>query len=102
MKKIRIFVINNIREMDSKLTLNVDKDLARKAKKYARSRGRSLSDLVESYFKMLTGRPDETEYDLTAKVKSLLGSVKVPGDFDYKADLKDQLSKKYLDDWDIH
>lgn len=88
--------------MDSKLTLNVDKDLARKAKKYARSRGRSLSDLVESYFKALTGRPDETEFDLSAKVKSLLGSVKVPDDFDYQADLKDQLSKKYIDDWHIH
>ena len=84
--------------MDSKLTLNVDKDLARKAKAYARSRGRSLSDLVESYFKILTGKSDATESDLTAKVKSLFGSIRVPEDFDYKADLKDQLSKKYLND----
>ncbi|MDT8402687.1 MAG: DUF6364 family protein [Bacteroidales bacterium] len=84
--------------MDSKLTLNVDKDLARKAKAYARSRGRSLSDLVESYFKILTSKSDATESDLTAKVKSLLGSIRVPEDFDYKADLKDQLSKKYLND----
>ena len=88
--------------MDSKLTLNVDKDLARKAKAYARSRGRSLSDLVESYFKVLTGRPGDSEYELTPKVKSLLGSIKLPDDFDYKADLKDQLSKKYPDDWHIN
>ncbi len=84
--------------MDSKLTLNVDKDLARKAKTYARSRGRSLSDLVESYFKILTSKLDDSEFDLTTKVKSLLGSIKVPEDFDYKADLSDQLSKKYLND----
>ena len=84
--------------MGSKLTLNVDKDLARKAKTYARSRGRSLSDLVESYFKILTSKSDDSEFDLTTKVKSLLGSIKVPGDFDYKADLADQLSKKYLND----
>ncbi len=84
--------------MDSKLTLNVDKDLARKAKIYARSRGRSLSDLVESYFKILTSKTDDAEYDLSTKVKSLLGTIKVPEDFDYKADLQDQLSKKYLND----
>jgi hypothetical protein len=84
--------------MDSKLTLNVDKDLARKAKTYARSRGRSLSDLVESYFKILTSKSDDSEFELTAKVKSLLGSIKVPEDFDYKTDLSDQLSKKYLND----
>ena len=84
--------------MDSKLTLNVDKDLARKAKIYARSRGRSLSDLVESYFKVLTRKTDDAEYDLSTKVKSLPGTVKVPEDFDYKADLQDQLSKKYLND----
>lgn len=84
--------------MDSKLTLNVDKDLARKAKIYARSRGRSLSDLVESYFKILISKSDDAEYDLSTKVKSLLGSIKVPEDFDYKADIQDQLSKKYLND----
>ena len=84
--------------MDSKLTLNVDKDLARKAKTYARSRGRSLSDLVESYFKILTSKSDDAEFNLTTKVKSLLGSIKVPEDFDYKTDLADQLSKKYLND----
>jgi hypothetical protein len=84
--------------MDSKLTLNVDKDLARKAKTYARSRGRSLSDLVESYFKILTSKSDDDEYDLSTKVKTLLGSIKVPEDFDYKANLADQLSKKYLND----
>jgi hypothetical protein len=79
--------------MDSKLTLNIDKDLARKAKAYAKSHGRSLSDLVESYFKILASKSDEAESDLTTKVKSLLGSIKVPEDFDYKADLADQLLK---------
>ncbi len=84
--------------MDSKLTLNVDKDLARKAKTYARSRGRSLSDLVESYFKILTSKSEDTDLDLTTKVKSLLGSIKVPEDFNYKEELADQLSKKFLND----
>jgi hypothetical protein len=84
--------------MDSKLTLNVDKDLARKAKSYARSRGRSLSDLVESYFKILTSKSADNDQDLTLKVKSLMGSIRVPDDFDYKGDLSDQLSNKYMND----
>ncbi|MBL7112706.1 MAG: hypothetical protein ISS19_12285 [Bacteroidales bacterium] len=81
--------------MDSKLTLNVNKELANKAKLYARSRGRSLSDLVENYFKFLTGGTDHSQIDISSNVKSLLGSFKVPAEADYKKDLADQLSKKY-------
>ena len=84
--------------MDSKLTLNVNKDLARKAKIYARSRGRSLSDLVENYFKFLTSTTHQSKDELSPKVKSLLGSFKIPAEFDYKKDLSSQLSKKYLND----
>lgn len=84
--------------MDSKLTLNVDKDLAKKAKSYARSKGRSLSNLVESYFRILTSKSDDIEQVMTHKVKSLMGSIKVPEDFNYKKDLSDQLSNKYQND----
>jgi hypothetical protein len=76
--------------MKSKLTLNVNKELAREAKAYARSRGRSLSDLVESYFKILTSKETDNQDDLTEKVKSLMGSIKVSEDFDYKAELSDK------------
>ncbi len=82
--------------MESKLTLNVNKDLARKAKVYAKNHGRSLSDLVESYFKILTNKATDTEIELTTRVKSLMGSIEVSEDFDYKADLSDQLSRKFL------
>ena len=80
--------------MDSKLTLNIDKDLARKAKVYARNHGRSLSDLVESYFKILTNKATDTENELTTRVKSLLGSIKLTEDFDYKADLSDKIRNR--------
>ncbi|MGB4293813.1 MAG: DUF6364 family protein [Bacteroidales bacterium] len=40
--------------MDSKLTLNVDRKLVRKAKSYVKDKGRSHSGLVETYFKALT------------------------------------------------
>jgi uncharacterized protein DUF6364 len=68
--------------MDSKLTLNIDKELADKAKVYARNNGRSLSDLVENYFKFLTSISGDAEPELTTRVKSLLGSITVPEEVD--------------------
>lgn len=82
--------------MDTKLTLNIDKDVARKAKSYAKSKGRSLSDLIENYLKLLTKNTSIEESELTPRVKSLLGSVNLPDDFDYKKEISDSLAKKYL------
>lgn len=88
---VHIYVI-----MDSKLTLSVNKRLAEKAKQYARSQGRSLSDLVEHYFKVLTSDASDTDLEVSARIKALKGSLKVPADYDYKAELSRELSKKYL------
>jgi hypothetical protein len=82
--------------MDTKLTLNVDSDLVQKAKSYAKGNGRSLSDLVEMYFRALTHKKVVSDKELTPKVKSMLGSFKVPQDFEYKKELSDQLTRKYL------
>ena len=78
------------------MTLSIDKDVARKAKVYARSKGRSLSDLVENYLKLLTKNSDIEDSEFTPRVKSLLGSVSLPKDFDYKKEIADYLTKKYL------
>jgi hypothetical protein len=82
--------------MDAKLTLNIDKDVARKAKVYAKKEGRSLSDLVENYLKLLTKNSTVEDSEYTPRVKALLGSVTLPKDFDYKKELVDALVKKYL------
>jgi len=82
--------------MDSKLTLSIDKDVARKAKIYARSKGRSLSDLVENYLKLLTKNSPVEDSEYTPRVKSLLGSITLPNNFDYKKEIADSLAKKYL------
>ena len=82
--------------MNAKLTLNMDRDITAKAKAYAKSRGRSLSDLVEDYLKFLTSSRKDTDPELTPRVTSLLGSIKVPRDLDYKKELRDQLRKKHL------
>jgi hypothetical protein len=61
--------------MDAKLTLSINKDVARRAKVYAKTKGRSLSDLVENYLKLLTKNTPVEETDYSPRVKSLLGSV---------------------------
>ena len=83
--------------MDAKLTLNMDREIAGKAKKYARSKGRSLSDLVEDYLRFLTSQMDSEELQISPGIKSLLGSIKVPEGFDYKKELSGRLNEKYLD-----
>ena len=82
--------------MDTKLTLNIDREIVKKAKSYASRRGRSLSDLVENYFKALTHKTAPSGMEFTPKVKSMLGSYKLPPDFDYRKELSDQLTRKYL------
>ena len=82
--------------MDAKLTLNIDKDVARKAKMYAKSNGRSLSDLVENYLKLLTKNTTVDDSEFSPRVKSLLGCISLPEDFDYKKEISDYLTKKYL------
>ena len=82
--------------MDSKLTLNVNREIAGKAKKYAKSKGRSLSSLVEDYLQFLTRQLDTEAVELSPKVKSILGSIKVPDGFDYKKELSDRIGEKYL------
>jgi hypothetical protein len=82
--------------MDAKLTLNIDKDVARRAKVYARQEGRSLSDLVENYLKLLTKNSTIEDSEYTPLVKSLLGCISLPEDFDYKKEISEYLAKKYL------
>lgn len=82
--------------MDTKLTLTIEQSLIKKAKRYAQSKGRSLSDLVESYFKILAEENSgDNEIELTPAVKSLLGSFKAPEDFDYKKILQEEIIKKH-------
>lgn len=84
--------------MDAKLTLNMDREIAGKAKKYAKSKGRSLSDLVEDYLRFLTRQMEPETFTISPKVKSLLGSIKVPEGFDYKKELSERLNEKYSEE----
>ena len=82
--------------MNTKLTLTIEKEVIEIAKKYAKEKGQSLSDLVENYFKLVTNTRDiVNEVTLSYKVKKLRGIIKVNDNFDYKKELTEELSKKY-------
>ena len=82
--------------MNTKLTLTIEKEIIEIAKKYAKEHGKSLSELVENYFKLITNdrriiKPD----DLSPRVQRLRGIIKIEEDLDYKQVLTEELLKKY-------
>jgi hypothetical protein len=92
----RIKYILNKRTMNTKLTLTIEKSVIEKAKKYAKEKEHSLSDLIENYLKAIT-KEKKTEIEIdTPIIQSLKGSFHMPSDFDYKKELTENLSKKYL------
>lgn len=82
--------------MNTKLTLTIEQTIIEKAKKYAGNKGRSLSDIIENYLKVITKEDDNDKTELTPIVKSLKGSFKAPENFDYKTELSKRLTEKYL------
>jgi len=83
--------------MNVKLTLTIQDSVIDKAKNYAKSNGRSLSDLVENYLKAISNEEsDNSDIELTPIVKSMKGSFKAPASFDYKVELEKRLAEKYL------
>lgn len=82
--------------MNTKLTLTIEHTVIERAKNYAKDKGRSLSDLVENYLKVITNEEVKTNNEITPLVNSLKGSFTAPPDFNYKKELTKRLSEKYL------
>lgn len=82
--------------MNTKLTLTIEQSLIDKAKRYAKGKGRSLSDIVENYLKVIINEDNVKVIDSTPIASSLRGSFKAPENFDYKKELAKGLSQKYM------
>jgi 5-bromo-4-chloroindolyl phosphate hydrolysis protein len=84
--------------MNTKLTLTIEKEVIETAKKYAKEKGQSLSELVENYFKLISRnvKSGHTKNELSPKVMSLKGVLKVESDFDYKRILEEEIEKKHV------
>ena len=80
--------------MTTKLTLTIDDSVIALAKKYAKQNGKSLSDIVENYLMSLSSKGN-TEENISPSILKLMGSIKLPDNYDYKKELTKGLAKKY-------
>ncbi|MCU0359435.1 MAG: DUF6364 family protein [Bacteroidia bacterium] len=80
--------------MNTKLTLTIDDEVISIAKKYAKQKGKSLSDIVENYLMSLTSK-EVKEERISPKILKLMGVIELPENYDYKKELTKGLLKKY-------
>ena len=80
--------------MQTKLTLTIEQSIIEQAKLYAKDKGRSLSELIENYLKVVL-EDNQQKVKLSPSIKKLKGSIKLPENFDYKNEITKALSAKY-------
>ncbi len=82
--------------MQTKLTLRLDEELIRKVKRYARTRGKSVSQLVADHFRALTGTEEARldEEELPPVTRALLGAFVGEGE---APDDPEEVYRKYLE-----
>lgn len=80
--------------MNTKLTLTIEEKVKNSAKKYAKKRGKSLSNLVENYLKSIGSKETDLKA-ISPKVTKLMGVINISSEFNYKTELSNSLSKKY-------
>ena len=82
--------------MDTKLTLELDKDIIKQTKHYAQQHQQSLSALVEGYFRFLLERERiPSPPDISPLVLELSGIIHLDTQTDIREEYTDYLLKKY-------
>ena len=81
--------------MDTKLTLSIDKEIIEAAKKYARIKNTSLSNLIENYLLNVTQRNIGTPDEISPLVKSLSGVITLEKKASHRKQYADYLEEKY-------
>ena len=82
--------------MTTKLTLSVEEKVIERAKIYAKKTGRSLSEIVEVYLEAITSENPEENEDISRKLRKLIGSIKLPKNFNEEKIRREYLEKKYI------
>jgi len=81
----------------SKLTLSIEDEIIKKAKEYARKHNKSISQMVESYFRNLTeNQKSGALYKAAPITDSLAGSLKGIKIDDINSERLEYLERKYL------
>ena len=80
--------------MNTKLTLRLDDNLVKSAKKYSVKTGKSVSRIVADLFSIIEHEIIENKFEMTPTVKTLRGALRKTNidEMDYK----DYLEEKYL------
>lgn len=79
--------------MTTKLTLSVDSKIIERAKQYSKKTGKSLSKVVEDYFRQITDPQRKDQKRSILELKGIAGPV--TDDFDYRKEITKYLEKKY-------
>lgn len=84
--------------MENPFTLKIDKKLLKKANKYAKNNKKTLSEIIESYLRLLVlgEKSESTEVIIISDfVKSLSVKTNLSPDFEYKKEYTNYLTEKY-------
>jgi hypothetical protein len=81
--------------METKLTLKLDESIINQAKKYALKRQKSLSRLVEDYFRGLSNDDNLEETTINPIVKELSGIIDEKDIKGWESDYAKYLEQKY-------
>jgi hypothetical protein len=87
--------VRKLFDMDTKLTLSLNKDIIEAAKKYAKRHNTSLSNLIENYLVSVTNSSSNSKEEISPLVKSLSGVLQIDKKQDHKKQYVDFLTKKY-------
>ncbi len=79
--------------MNTKLTLRLDDELIRSAKRYSHESGKSVSRLVADYFALIDAGAELPDSQMSPRVRSLVGALK--GAKMTESDYRRHLEKKY-------
>lgn len=80
--------------MNTKLTLNVNKEIIESAKEYAKNHEITLSQLIENYLNSLI-KKEEKEIKVSPLVQSLTGVIPVDEEANCRSDYYNYLDEKY-------
>ncbi len=82
--------------MNTKLTLNLNKDIIEQTKIYAQEKQQSLSSLVENYFRFLLRREQPAAPpDISPTVRELSGIIQLDNSMDVRESYTNHLLEKY-------
>ncbi len=82
--------------MTTKLTLSLEESVIKEAKSVAKNKGKSLSNLIENYLRLLIQQKGNSEIEISPVVKKLVGCVKPIGsNGNYKEVVAEEIFNKY-------